>query len=116
MVGKDMETSMQDLKLTLEHLHPLLAHLLSTAQESVGTSGQKLDALTQSLTQVAQSLENLAGQQEQIRKYQLDQAQRELTMRDALAVMDKRISQTATQMGRLEGLMIDLIDELRGPP
>ena len=49
MVGKDMETSMQDLKLTLEHLHPLLAHLLSTAQESVGTSGQKLDALPKKL-------------------------------------------------------------------
>jgi flagellar biosynthesis chaperone FliJ len=115
MIGKDMDTSMQDLTLTLGHLHPLLAHLLSTAQASVGTSGQTLDALTQSLTQVAQSLENLVGQQEHIQKDLLDQALKELTLRDALAVMDRRISKTTDQMGRLESLLTDLIDELRGP-
>lgn len=53
--------------------------------------------------------------QEQIQTVLLAQAQDGLSFHQALTGMDRRISKTTDQMGRLERLMIGLINELRGP-
>jgi hypothetical protein len=81
-------------------------------QMSQGASGENL---SQNLIRVGQALESAVMRQEQIQTVLLAQAQDGLSFHQALTGMDRRISKTTNQMGRLERLMIGLINELRGP-
>jgi ABC-type transporter Mla subunit MlaD len=114
--GQDIAVALQDLKLTLGHLHPLLWRLTSLLQSAGSAKEGKIDDLAQSLTHIAQALEAMAKRQEQVQGILLDRLTEDARLGAALAVMDKRISQTTDQIGRLETLTVDLIDELRGPP
>lgn len=114
--GQDIEMALQDLKLTLGHLHPLLWRLMGLLQSAGSAKAGKIDDLAQSLTHIARALETMAKRQEQVQGILIDRLTEDARLGAAMAVMDKRISRTTDQMGRLETLMADLIDELRGPP